>query len=118
MATHGVDLEYVGISGAGIQAQGLREPRPYAGSRREPEFIASLDSAGYKNLGAEDLVRLRDHGVSGDYIAEMKALGYAPRELRGAGGGARPRVDPSYIRSLKEAGYDSLSLGDSPGPRP
>ena len=45
------------------------------------EFIESLKSAGYKNLGAEDLVRVRDHGVDGEYIADMKDLGYAPSNL-------------------------------------
>src|SRR3989442_1527483 len=75
-----------------------------------PEFIESLNSAGYKNLGAEDLVRLRDHGVDGEYIADMKELGYAPSNLEELVEARDHGVDASYIVSLKEAGYERLSL--------
>jgi len=74
------------------------------------EFVASLDSAGYRNLSAEDLVRVRDHGVDGDYIADMKELGYAPANVEELVESRDHGVDPSYIMSLKEAGYERLSL--------
>src|SRR5436190_1264238 len=76
----------------------------------DPDFIASLGSAGYKNLGIEALVRLRDHGVDGDYIADMKEMGYAPSDPEDLVESRDHGVDPSYIRSLKEAGYERLSL--------
>ena len=41
--------------------------------------LLSLDSAGYKNLGAEDLVqelrRARDHGVTKGFIRRVKERG-------------------------------------------
>ncbi len=82
----------------------------HAGGICEKEFTASLDSAGYKNLGVENLVRLRDHGVDGDYIADMKEMGYAPSNPEELIESRDHGVDPSYIRSLKEARYERLSL--------
>src|SRR5438445_3958713 len=63
-----------------------------------------------KTLGIEALVRLRDHGVDKDYIADMKEMGYAPSDPEDLVESRDHGVDPSYIRSLKEAGYERLSL--------
>src|SRR6267143_7259447 len=100
-----------GTSGLGGTTSGTRRAWSACGTTVvDPEFIESLDSAGYKNLSAVELVRLRDHGVDGGYIADMKEAGYAPSNAEELVESRDHGVDPSYIASLKEAGYERLSL--------
>jgi hypothetical protein len=47
------------------------------------EFIESLNSAGYKDLDAEELVRLRDHGVN-PFRLSGAGLEYDPDEIKQA----------------------------------
>jgi hypothetical protein len=39
-------------------------------------FIKELKELGYSNVAIEQLVRLKDHGVSASYIKRMKEKGY------------------------------------------
>jgi len=71
-----------GHRGAGIQVQGLREPRAHADHGVDPEFIASLESAGYKKLGSGRLVRVRDHGVDERYTRWSPRLHQLPGSRR------------------------------------
>ena len=41
----------------------------------------------------EALIRLRDHGVTPEYVQELKALGYDRLAIEDLGDAARPRAD-------------------------
>jgi len=41
-----------------------------------PEFVVALRAAGYR-FDPDEIVRMRDHGVSGAYVGELRQLGYA-----------------------------------------
>ncbi|HMB91369.1 MAG TPA: hypothetical protein VKP65_11015, partial [Rhodothermales bacterium] len=61
---------------------------------------ADLD---YKNVALDDLVSMRIHGVSIDFVREMRELGYHPSvdklvEMRIHG------VSPSMVRALNKDG--------------
>src|SRR5437667_3922826 len=74
------------------------------------ELVDELARQKYERPTAAELVRVRDHGIDGDYIADMKEMGYAPSDPEELVESRDHGVDPSYIRSLKEAGYERLSL--------
>ena len=70
------------------------------------DFVRSLASAGYSNLSSDEIVRARDHGVSPEYVAGMKGLGFklALEDL------VRTRdhgVTPEFVREF--AGYDDMT---------
>ena len=41
-----------------------------------PRRLKELKELGYNNVAIEQLVRLKDHGVSASYIRRMKEKGY------------------------------------------
>lgn len=64
-------------------------------------FLAGLKAAGYTNLDVEEIIELKNHGVSPNYIAEMTSiLGRVPVkqlvQLRVHG------VRPSHVRQAKQ----------------
>jgi hypothetical protein len=73
-----------------------------------PEFLKGLKDAGYGTLPASQITDLRIHEVDTRFIQEAKSLGYnfTPKELvdlRIQG------VDGSYLRRLRNAGFQNLS---------
>ncbi len=63
------------------------------------DFIDSLAAAGYRGLSANDLIRLRDHGVDGPFVAAMNAA-------------AKRRLSPDELIALRDHGVD-LRLVDA-----
>jgi len=67
------------------------------------DYIREARQAGYQNLTAEDYAQLRIHGIETEFLRELKAAGY---DLR-AGDIEQLRihgVDSRYIRDLKSYG--------------
>jgi beta-lactamase regulating signal transducer with metallopeptidase domain len=81
-------------------------PQKYSGG----SFLKALADAGYSDLPVEEIIELRQHGVSASYLRDMNAVGWGRLttrqiiELRNHG------VQPDYVRAFKEAGYGSASL--------
>ena len=48
--------------------------------------------------------------MDGDYIADMKELGYTPSDIEELVASRDHGVDAAYVWSLKEAGYANLSM--------
>ena len=46
-----------------------------------PKFIQELKQSGYDKVPVEQLIRLRDHGVSASYIQKMKERGHTNLSL-------------------------------------
>jgi beta-lactamase regulating signal transducer with metallopeptidase domain len=76
------------------------------------DFIDELAAAGYRGLSVDQLIRLRDHGVSGEYLAQLKAAGYANLPIEDVIRLRDHGVDPSFIGAMKSAGYGSLRIED------
>ena len=85
-------------------------PPPVAHHNRGGSFLKSLVDAGYSDLSVEDVIELKQHGVTASYLSEMNSAGWGRLptrqiiELRNHG------ITPAYVRALKEAGYGSASL--------
>jgi beta-lactamase regulating signal transducer with metallopeptidase domain len=95
-------------------------------------FIAEMESAGFKDLDVDELIALRVHGVTGEYvramrqagyqldagqvaamksqdvtpeyIAQMRALGFAPDADEIVGMKAQD-ITPQYVKAMRAAGF-------------
>ena len=74
------------------------------------DYIAELRRLGYTNLSVDQLIELKSHGVSIEFIEGLKREGLADLsvehllKLRSHG------VQPDLIRSLKASGYSDLGM--------
>jgi len=82
-------------------------PAPPRGS-----FLGALVAAGYGNLPVDDIINLKNNGISAEYIAGVSASGWGqlkPQEMidlhnRG--------VSAQYVRKIKDAGFRELTVAD------
>jgi beta-lactamase regulating signal transducer with metallopeptidase domain len=73
------------------------------------DYIDQLAAAGYRNLSVEQLIALRNQGVTPEYIRGLAAAGYKNLSVDDLVGMAVQDVDPDYIQALASAGYPNLS---------
>ncbi|MEN3335723.1 MAG: hypothetical protein V7641_5088 [Blastocatellia bacterium] len=119
----------------------LNQADQQSGSSDSGDFISSLAAEGYTNLSVDDLVALKVHGVTPEFIHGMNALfnhklpvdtltafkihGVTPEfmaEMKAAGLSNLSADDliafrihgvtPQYMSEFKDAGYDHLSADD------
>jgi hypothetical protein len=74
-------------------------------------YIEGLQSAGLKDLTVDEIIALKIHGVTPDYIRELRAVGI---EAKGPELVALKihEVTPEYVRSLAAAGLGNLHVRD------
>jgi beta-lactamase regulating signal transducer with metallopeptidase domain len=75
-------------------------------------YIDGMNSVGYTNLSVDQLITLRDHGVSPAYIRELKAAGYPLPPLTTAIMLVDHGVRISYIKKMSDMGYQKLSFDE------
>jgi hypothetical protein len=88
---------------AQVQQQVAEQVRQLSAAQ-QPGWLAEIQAAGYRDLTVEQLVRLREHGVTGEYIRQIRAAG---QELS-VDGLLRFRehgVTAEFINALKQAGF-------------
>jgi hypothetical protein len=76
------------------------------------EYIRELRAQGLRDVPMEDLVRARDHGVTGDYITTLKAAGYANVQLEQLIRVRDHGVTPVFLDGMRRAGFTNLPLDD------
>lgn len=80
-----------------------------------PEFIKEMNAYFNKKLDVDTLTAMRIHGVTPQFIAEMKAAGYTGLSADDLVGFRIHGVTTPYISEWKSAGYDHLSADDLMG---
>jgi beta-lactamase regulating signal transducer with metallopeptidase domain len=94
------------LPAAQATAGAAAEPSPEPAAQASPGgFIDGLAAAGYRDLSADDLIRLKTHGVTPEYARQIQAAGFQPTaaelvQLRIHG------VTPEFIAECKAAGLD------------
>jgi len=80
-------------------------------SEQRGSYIESLQSAGLKDLSVDEIIALKIHGVTPDYIRELRAAGIEPStpELVAL---KIHEVTPEYVRGLAAAGLTNLRVRD------
>jgi beta-lactamase regulating signal transducer with metallopeptidase domain len=74
-----------------------------------PEYVAELKQLGY-TVSLEQAIRLVDHGVSADFIRDIQKEGYAPISLDMAVELIDHGVSADFIHQVKAEGFPNLSL--------
>ena len=67
-----------------------------------PDFIREMRDLGFKNLDTEDLVQMRIHGVTSSFVKEIRSLGYTDLDVDDFVKMRIHGVTPQFIRELKE----------------
>jgi beta-lactamase regulating signal transducer with metallopeptidase domain len=89
-----------------------RDAAPKAASNEERgSYIEGLQSAGLKDLTVDQIIALKIHGVTPDYIRELRAAGV---EASGSELVALKihEITPEYVRGLAAAGFANLHVHD------
>ncbi len=81
----------------------VRPPRDAAPAESAGSYIDAMKSAGYEDLDVDDLIAMRLHGVTPEFVRAMRNAGYEPDadELVGM---AVHGVTPAFIEQMRDVG--------------
>lgn len=74
-----------------------------------PEYLDEMKRTGLPDLKLQDLLAMRIHGVTPKYIADLRAAGVEIKTAEEATSLMIFNVTPQFVRSLSEAGYTKLT---------
>jgi beta-lactamase regulating signal transducer with metallopeptidase domain len=75
-------------------------------------FLAAVVASGYGDLTVDEIIELKEHGISGSFLTEISQAGWGkipPRELIEL---HAQGVLPGYLRSMRETGLRELRVAD------
>ncbi len=75
-------------------------------------FLAALSAAGYGDLSVDEIIDLKNHGVSGDYVLDMKDSGWARLPAKDLMHLRQRGVAPQYARAMHDSGIRDLNVRD------
>src|SRR5215471_16875495 len=74
-------------------------------------FLAGLVAAGYGDLPVDDIIHLKNQGVSADYLLRMSRAGWGKLGPSVVIGLKQHGVDPDYVREIHELGFGPYTPG-------
>lgn len=74
-----------------------------------PAFIREMQAAGYTGLKVEELIRLASHGITAKYATAIKGAGIAALSLEDLVKMASHGVSPELVKGLREAGFTEIT---------
>ena len=83
-----------------------------SGTPGEDDFLDALAAAGYSHLSVDDLIAIRNSGVSGSYLRSLKHYGVVPMPVKSLIALADSGVSAATIASISAAGYTGLKAED------
>jgi len=96
--------------------QAPAEPAPttlldHKEKKSSTSWLDEIEAAGFRNLSIDELIRLKAHGIDGDYIRTMRASGFTMSlddmvRFRAHG------IDEEFINEMKSVGLQGLSADD------
>jgi beta-lactamase regulating signal transducer with metallopeptidase domain len=73
-------------------------------------FIEEMTALGYANLSVDDLIELKNHGVTPQLVRELKAQGYDKLTVKQLLRLASAGVSTQFIKELKDTGLEQTSI--------
>jgi len=70
-----------------------------------PDFIRSLSAEGLSDLSSDDLLKVVDHGITPEYIRDLRGLGYPGLDLPVLIRMSSHGIDGDFIRDTRTFGY-------------
>ena len=96
-----------------VRAASTQTPQPGpASTAPHASFLAALVAAGYGNLSVDEIINLKNAGVSAQFLTGINQAGWgklSPQELIDL---CHRGVNPDYVRKIKEAGIRDVTLQD------
>lgn len=77
-----------------------------------PEYIAAMRDLGYKDLPINKLVEMRIHGITPDFVKEWNAIGYKNLDVDDLVKMRIHGVNPGMVKELNDLGYKDLAISD------
>jgi bla regulator protein blaR1 len=85
------------------------QPAPAAPAKRtSDDFLDALGAAGYTHLTIDELIAIRNAGVTTRYLRALKEYGVLPMPVSKLIGLANAGVSAEYIAGMRSAGYLNL----------
>lgn len=76
------------------------------------DFIRQSRELGFKDLSIDDLVKMRIHRVTPEYVKEMRDLGFKDLTVEQLVKARIHRVTPAFVREIRDLGFKNLTLDD------
>ncbi len=76
------------------------------------DFLMALHDAGFKGLSVDDLIAIRNAGVTASLIRSLRAAGWTPIPAKVLIKIADAGVDASYLAEARAAGFSNASIDD------
>jgi beta-lactamase regulating signal transducer with metallopeptidase domain len=70
-----------------------------------PEYVRALAAEGLSELSTDDLLIAAGHGISAEYVSDLKGLGYRSLDIAALARMRSYGVDGDFIRELRAFGY-------------
>jgi len=77
-----------------------------------PEFIQAMRDLGYKDLPVRKLVEMRIHGITPDFVKDFAALGYKSLDVDDLVKMRIHGVTTQMVKDLNALGYKDLAISD------
>jgi beta-lactamase regulating signal transducer with metallopeptidase domain len=70
-----------------------------------PDFVRKLAAEGLSDLSSDDLLKAVNHGITPEYVRELKGLGYSGLDLEALMRMRSHGIDGEFIRDMRTLGY-------------
>jgi len=97
------------LASAGYTGLNVNELIALKNSGVTASFIKEMNAVAGSKLSVRELINLRNQGISSKYIGELRALGYDKLTIRELMNLSVQAVTPEYIRKLNDLGYKNLT---------
>ena len=97
---------------AQVQAQQEQLLRDQQNRRAGGSFLAALVAAGYGNLSVDEIIELRNSGVSADFLRAVGESGLGKPSAKELTEMARSGVSPHDLLRLRDNGFKNMSAQD------
>jgi hypothetical protein len=77
-----------------------------------PEFIAAMRDLGYKDLPVQKLVQMRIHGITPEFVKDFAAMGYRNLDVDDLVKMRIHGVTTDMVKELNALGYKDLAISD------
>jgi beta-lactamase regulating signal transducer with metallopeptidase domain len=87
-------------------------PKPGQNTNGTPNgsFLAALVAAGYGNLTVDEIINLKNAGVTAQFLTGMNQSGWGKLTVQEMIDLSHRGVNPEYVRKIKEAGIRDVTL--------
>jgi beta-lactamase regulating signal transducer with metallopeptidase domain len=95
-----------------VAAASTPQPGPASSAARGGSFLAALVDAGYDNLSVDEIINLKNAGVTAQFLTGISQAGWGRLSIQEIIELSNNGVNPEYIRKMKDAGIRDLTLKD------